>query len=263
MLTGVQKIASTYWHSCALKTDGTVACWGGNGSGQLGDNTTMDRNAPVVPAIDGVADIAVGSDHTCAIKTGGTGTPGIYCWGSNSSGQLGTATAGNTLVPTIISTTISPLPVQISAGSEHTCVRFGGASGGAVKCWGDDYDGELGDGHMVAGGPSPVAVVGLADATWISTRTRHNCAVRNDGTVVCWGSNDRGQLGDATSTNRSQIVTAKNLTGIIQVECGDESACAITSDGKVSCWGSNSSGQLGQGTVLERHALNPAMATCP
>jgi alpha-tubulin suppressor-like RCC1 family protein len=252
-----------YWHSCALKTDGTVACWGGNGSSELGNNSTANSNVPVVPAIDGVVDIATGSHHTCAIKTGGTGTPGIYCWGSNSNGQLGTSTAGNTQVPTIIATTISPLPVQISAGALHTCVRFGGSTGGAVKCWGNDYSGELGDGNTSAGGPNPATVMNLTDATWISTRNASSCAVRYDGTVACWGKNYRGQLGDGTYNNASKPVATKNVTNIVQVERGDEFTCAITSDGKVSCWGSNSSGQLGQGTVLEKHTLVPSANICP
>jgi alpha-tubulin suppressor-like RCC1 family protein len=265
--TGVAKISSGYLHSCALTTGGTVACWGANDSGQLGNNNAATMNKAVVPAIDGVTDIAAGAFHTCAIKTSGTmpsSTTGVYCWGSNSAQQLGTTTAGNTLVPTLMSSGFPSQPVQIVAGREHTCVLLTGSAGAQVQCWGDDYNGELGDNMTDMGGATPVNVIGLTNATYLSARSRATCAVRYDGTAACWGQDLRGELGDGNVNNSSSnIVAVKNLTNVEYIERGDDFSCATKTDGTVWCWGTNDRGQLGQGTALQKAMLTPSLASCP
>jgi alpha-tubulin suppressor-like RCC1 family protein len=261
-ITTATTMSSGYQHTCAILTGGTITCWGQNGDGQLGDGTTMNRSVPVVPALDGVVDVAAGYQHTCAIKTGGTGTPGVYCWGLNDHHQLGMSATADVLTPTPIDTPFPTLPVQITAGTWHTCVRFDGPTGGKVQCWGSDGNSELGDN---GGGetPTPVDVYGLTDAMWISARDRSTCAVRYDGSAVCWGLNDRGQLGDGTIDTPSVPVAVQGLSGMLVIARGGEFTCGSSQDGKVYCWGTNEAGQLGQGTVLDKTSLVTSLANCP
>ncbi len=148
-LTNVIQVAAGGYHTCALKTDGTVYCWGGNSSGQLGDNTNTHRYTPVqVKGVGGegyltdITQISAGGYHTCALKTNGA----VYCWGNNSFGQLSDNTDINRYTPVQVKgvggegylTDIT----QISAGGYHACVL---KTNGAVYCWGANYNGQLGD----------------------------------------------------------------------------------------------------------------------
>jgi alpha-tubulin suppressor-like RCC1 family protein len=271
-LTGVQKIAAGYDFSCALKTDGTVACWGYNSDGQIGNNMQgTNALAPATVPIDGVVDIAAGGGHVCVIKTGGTtpATPGIYCWGANDSGQLGVpkATTSSAVPVQAASVTGPPWPVQIGAGNSHTCIRYGGATGGTVSCWGDNYEDELGNGMNNSGSYMPGPVSGLSDAIDLSVLAQTSCAVKYSGGVVCWGWNDIGQIGDGTAGPSAMkslpTPTAVALPNVIKVARGYQFTCGMESGGKVWCWGANDNGELGQGTLLKEHALTPSMLTCP
>jgi alpha-tubulin suppressor-like RCC1 family protein len=147
MTTGVAAITAAYDHSCALTTVGGIKCWGNNGWGQLGTGDTTDHRTAVDVA--GIASGAVavtaggsvewvGGSHTCALVVGG----GVKCWGANEFGQLGNGNTANAYAPVDVAGLIAGA-TTVSAGTNHTCAV---TTGGAVKCWGSNRGGQLGNG---------------------------------------------------------------------------------------------------------------------
>jgi len=196
LASGVSGIAGGYEHTCALTSGGGVKCWGWNSSGQLGDGTTTDHHTPVNVSglASGVSAITAGGLHTCARTAGG----GVKCWGNNEYGQMGDGTTTTRLTPVSVSGLASGVSA-IDAGDSHTCART--ASGG-VKCWGYNFDGELGDGTTIDR-HTPVNVSGLASGvSAIASGGWHTCALTSGSGVKCWGANWFGQLGDGTTTQR-------------------------------------------------------------
>jgi alpha-tubulin suppressor-like RCC1 family protein len=244
---GVTAIALGAEHTCALTAGGTMGCWGANYSGQLGDGTNVNRNAPVgVSRLGGdVTAIAAGAEHTCAVVDGG-----VKCWGSNASGQLGDGSGARHSTPVGVSG-LSGGVAAIAAGSEHACAL---TTGGAVWCWGANFSGQLGDGTNVNRG-TPVNVSGLAGGVVeIAAGSEHTCALTAGGAIACWGANFSGQLGDGTHANRNTPAGVHGLSGgATEIAAGAEHACAVVAGG-VKCWGTNASGQLGDGTRVNRNA---------
>ena len=214
-LSGVASIGAGANHTCAAKLDGTAWCWGLNTYGALGDGTTTQRLVPVqVSGLSSVTSLAGGGGHTCAIRS----DTSVWCWGMNSSGQVGNGPPTDPLVingslPNILTTPVAASGLSgalaLTAGGSSSCAQL---SGGTAACWGHNNMGQLGDGTIV-NRLSPVAVSGLATAGWISTAYYFStCALKTDGSIVCWGDNSSGQLGDGTTTNRL-LPTAVNVTG--------------------------------------------------
>src|ERR1051325_1623078 len=150
----VVPLSSGSGHTCAITAAGGVACWGRNTTGELGDGTTNDRNVPV--AVSGLAAnvvaVAAGYDHTCALTAVGA----VKCWGSNWFGQLGDGTTSDSSVPIDVSG-LSTGVTAIAAGSYHTCAIM---TTGALKCWGNNWFGQLGNGMTTAGINSSPSVPG-------------------------------------------------------------------------------------------------------
>jgi alpha-tubulin suppressor-like RCC1 family protein len=253
LASGVSMIASGGYHGCALKAHGIVECWGWNLHGELGNGVSVQRLAPVnVVGLTGVRQIAVGDEHTCALTADG----GVKCWGHNSSGQLGDGTSLQRVTPVDVSPLGSGVSA-IAAGSAHTCALM---NGGAVRCWGLNDHGQLGNN---GGGFArvPDDVVGLGSGVARIAAGRYNtCAVMSSGAIKCWGDNGYGQLGGSYGPpQRTPVDVPGFSTGGIAVAFGDEHACAITVDGAVKCWGTNGVGQLGDGTFTNH--LQPANVT--
>ena len=232
-------------HACALIEGGTVRCWGLNSSGQLGDGTTTQRPTAVqVSGLSNAVELAVGRLHTCARRADNT----AVCWGAGASGQLGDGGTSNRTTPVVVSGLSGA--TSISGGFSHTCATV---SGGGVRCWGANSYGQIGDGSVTQRN-TPVAVTNISTATQVSAAWRgyHTCARLSDATVRCWGYNGYGQLGDATSTDRSTPVAVSSLTGAAEVSAGGFHTCARLSNGGLRCWGWNANGELGDGTYTNR-----------
>jgi alpha-tubulin suppressor-like RCC1 family protein len=245
--SGVTAIAAGGEHTCALSTGGVVKCWGYNLYGQLGDGTSdylRSTPADVVGLPNGVVAISAGALHACALTSGGA----VTCWGGNAYGQLGDGTSGTSRRTPVDVPGLAGGIEAISAGGLHTCAL---TSGGAVKCWGQNEYGALGDGNLGTNRLTPVRVAGLdGGVAAISLGGLHTCALTGGGAVKCWGDNASGQLGDGTSgTSRLTPVDVPGLAGGIEaISAGESHTCVLTSGGAVKCWGYNDTGQLGDGT---------------
>jgi alpha-tubulin suppressor-like RCC1 family protein len=234
--------------SCALNSAGQAFCWGQNAAGQLGDGSYTMRftPGPVSTALR-FAKISAGNRYVCAITTTGA----AYCWGANTYGTLGNGD---------LTVTSSRLPVavlgglsfsNISSGRQHAC---GLTVDRGEYCWGLDASGRLGDG--ISGGirPFPVSIAS-GTYTWqsLGSGDNHTCAITTTDQLYCWGSNTRGQIGDASTTDRRIAVRITDpSTHIMKVAGGAAHTCAIRSDRSMLCWGDNAVGQLGDGTTIQR-----------
>jgi len=231
-------------HTCVVTTGGGVKCWGFNFSGQLGDGTTTGRTSPVdvVGLGSGVAAVAAGGYYTCGLTTAG----GVKCWGSNGTGQLGDGTTNDSLTPVDVVGLGSGV-VAIAVGGYHSCAL---TTAGAVKCWGSNWAGQLGDGSTT-NATAAVDVTGLdGGVVAVAAGAFHTCVVTTAGAVNCWGANDDGRLGDGTTTGRTTPVYVVGLgSSVAAVAAGEYQTCALTTAGGVKCWGYNGSGQLGDGTT--------------
>ncbi len=241
-------------HNLALKSDGTVWAWGLSGSGQLGDASLSPRYHPgQVSGIDHVVAIAAGYRHSLALKSDGT----VWAWGNNAFGELGNGT-----------TEPSNTPIQVHGLTGVTAISSGGGlfslalrSDGSVWAWGDNTFGQHGDGTTVSAyGPPPVnlpnPVSGLTDVTSIFASWEHALALRSDGTVVAWGRNIYGQIGDGTGgwwIQRNLPVSVSGLPRVIAVAAGIYHSLALDADGTVWAWGDNKYGQSGDGTATQQH----------
>lgn len=262
-------------HTCLL-SGSDVWCWGQNSQGQLGNGTKTDSNVPV-RVLSNAADITAGLDYTCAVMVYGQ----VMCWGNNDQGQLANSTTEDSTVPTLASliTGIS----NVDAGQDKSC---GLTSAGLLRCLNDGSPQDLG-GIVPVTGQSPEAsldvavnrfgpvVMALNEAgipiTYQAGRFRevsnvdhaidvdsglgHLCALLQDGTVKCWGSNYYGQLGRNTQASSPDAQGVLNLSSAWQLAVGKYHACVLivsstpgTDD--IQCWGLNKDGQLGNGTNL-------------
>ncbi|MBX7185157.1 MAG: hypothetical protein K1Y01_08455 [Vicinamibacteria bacterium] len=242
---GLIRLSAANGRTCALTVAGGVKCWGRNTDGQLGDGTTTNRTLPVAPLEmrSGVVSVSAGKSHTCI----GMREGGLRCVGANANEQLGDGTTTKRVAAVVVGG-LSTGMAQVSLGLFHSC---GLTTGGGTKCWGNNYDGEVGDG-TTTDRTTPTDVFGLSqDVKAVAVGAYHSCALTTGGAVRCWGYNGIGGLGDGTTTSRTTPVEPLGLgSGITQVATGLYHSCALTANGIVKCWGNNGNGQLGIGNTI-------------
>ena len=230
------------FHTCAVLSDGTAACWGLNTSGQVGDGSKAPSVATPtkVAGLSDVAAIAAGWAHTCAVLAGGA----VSCWGANDVGQLGDGSMIDKVAPSKVQGLLDA--TAIAAGYAHACALLGG---GKVSCWGENSKGQLGDGSNVNKG-APSDVKGLAGAIAIAAGLDHTCALLAGGKMRCWGYQGSGKLGAGLGTpSTTTPVQVLNIPGeATAIAAGAYHTCAVLGGGLVYCWGGNSLGELGNGT---------------
>jgi len=268
--------------SCAILDNNNVKCWGGNGGGQLGlagyghrgDNAgEMGDNLPVVDLGTGrtVKAIAAGSSYVCAVLDNNA----VKCWGANSYGQLGVGdTTDRGPTPGDMGDNLPAVDLgagrtarSIAAGNAHTCAIL---DDNALKCWGWNRYGQLGRGDMNHRGDAagemgnsllPVDVGAGRTAVAVGMGWSHTCAVLDNGSVKCWGSNEsqlglgdtvprgdgEGEMGDSLpAVDLGAVRTAKAISA------GSGHTCVLLDNNTVKCWGYNQVGQLGLGDLFDR-----------
>jgi alpha-tubulin suppressor-like RCC1 family protein len=236
-------------HTCAEQSGGgsPLFCWGANGQGQLGNGTIVSEQAPVEVVTPGGFtapwyDVTLGIWHTCGIA-GPSEANSVYCWGHGGYGELGHDTS---FEPVLVDTVWT----DVSAGGFHTCARHGD---GTVDCFGNNFNGQLGDGTTASRmDPAPAATT-VAFAA-VSGGYEHSCGI-SSGKLACWGWNNGGQLGTGDQANRARPTWAQSsATDWASVSAGVYHSCGVRQQGigsaAVYCWGLNAWGQVGLGSSV-------------
>ena len=233
-------------HTCVLATDGTVWCWGDNGYGSIGV-VGGNQPDPVQVTLGGNATmIAAGGFTSCVVLSDNR----VQCWGRNNKGQLGNGTWGTVAVTSPVDTWSVPASFTVAhleIGATHTCAV---SVFGAVWCWGEFTNGRLGTtASSNAVTPAATALLG-STATEVAAGAAHTCALLTTGSITCFGSNDKGQLGQALATASSSTPTLVSLAATAtHVSTGKQFTCALLSTEVVHCFGDNATGQLGSGSI--------------
>ena len=246
------------YHTLALCSDGTVAAWGLNNAGQLGNNSYVNSSVPVAVNTGGalagktVAALVAGQLHSVALCSDGT----VVTWGYNNYGQLGNNSTANSSVPVTVDTSgilAGKTVTVISAGNFH---NLAACADGTVVAWGFNGNGQIGNNSS---GDSSVPVAVATAGTPLAGRTvtalaggvGHSMALCSDGTLAGWGLNSAGQLGDGTNAQRvipvAVHIAGTPLTGrtVTALAAGMNHTLALCSDGTLTGWGYNGDGQLG------------------
>lgn len=270
-------IASGDNHTCIINSSGQVQCWGLNSSGQLGIDSTTTATSPgtVVQSLTQSAiQVVAGANHTCALLADNAT---VKCWGNNSYGQLGyghTNNIGDSAGEMAASTTALDLSgggfggiARLTAGANHTCAL---STGGAVKCWGYNGYGQLGQNNTTSYGTSSAPIgaslsaINFGGSTISAVKAGGNftCVIiSTTNELKCLGDNTYGQLGQehtsAIGNGTTPLISSASFDAIdlptslvvSNVFLGNSHTCALINNGRVKCWGYNASGQLGRGNT--------------
>jgi alpha-tubulin suppressor-like RCC1 family protein len=214
---------------------------------------TDDSNNPIPAEIDisftvgVVIDIAAGNLHSIVAMSGGT----VRAWGYNSYGQVGEISGNYITVPVSVAGVTDA--VDVAAGRYHSVALL---SDGTILCWGLNDEGQLGNGTN-SSSATPVPVSGITNAIAVSCGVsdylpeggNHTLALLSDGTVVAWGSNDFGQLGNASTVDSNVPVFVSGINNVVAIAAGGHHSLAVLADGTIKAWGRNRHGALGNSSV--------------
>lgn len=242
--------------TCALRSDGTAWCWGGDGSGQLGNGTVVTGTQPIPSLVYNAGPpwtkIAHGGQFGCGIKSDGT----LWCWGSETNGRLGNGSTSST----------QAAPVQVGAGTDWVDISAAGTSACGIKtdgtlwCWGADTNGKLGNGSTSADQSSPVQVLGYGRWVKVSVGITATCGIKEDGSAWCWGADTNGKLGNGSVLTADQDTPSRVVGDGRWVDISMSRlnhACGIKTDGSLWCWGAPANGRLGIGSGYSSNIESP------
>jgi len=266
-LSGVDQVTAGGQHTCALRQDGRVWCWGRAAQGRLGTaasaGAALSAHAIPLEGVDRVSRVVAGNRHTCVLAEQGR----VGCWGANESGQLGDGTS-------IDRSTVAWVPgieaIEVAAGQAHTCAV---ARSGEVWCWGANALGQAGAAGILSVG-LPHRVEDEAGEPVQGTRSLdaegdRTCAVDGHGVTRCWGDNAYSALGVPSDGSGDAWPTAQIVANGLgealgeghDVAVGRFHGCLVRQQDQVSCWGHNNKGQVGDGTVsAEAHGVHPPVS---
>jgi alpha-tubulin suppressor-like RCC1 family protein len=265
-LGGVVALAAGRYHTCALKADGSVVCFGRNTSNELGTAAPAVQSvAPVaVAGLNNAVAIAAGGGYfTCALKADAT----VACWGSNESGELGNNTAAlkQTGTPQTVMTEQGAVlgnVLVLRSGQSHSCAIVADGQN-SVYCWG--HNGYTQVSPVASSHYGAVKVAGVSNALMLSTTAFSTCVVDTSFATRCWGSNGYGEVnGSGTPAgNIASPVAIAGLQGSASPDYlagGNEFMCALRADGSASCLGRGGNGQIGNGLSVDAPTLRGVSA---
>jgi len=236
-------------HACGLTANGAAYCWGNNNSRELGIGTaSLVPLAAPTPVAGGHTFIALeaGGPFTCGIAVGGA----AWCWGWEGEGELGNGasqTFNGQPSPVLVNGGLTF--ASIVAGGSHTCAM---TSTNDSYCWGNDYEGQVGDAGASGYRTSPAAVTGPTKFTQVFAGDAHSCGLDAAGGTWCWGSSYSGQAGDPGFAARNTPTQLTMPAPFVALGLGGQHSCGLTATGDTYCWGLNASGQLGDATSLTK-----------
>jgi len=238
-------ISAGSWHTCVLYSDQSIRCTGLNNQGEIGNNSYISVSEPAL-AIGTVnpATLLTGSEHTCTFVGDGR----MQCWGTNYTGQLGDGTIGGfAMVPQFVHNIAGAIKGFV--GGFHTCAMMPDRT---LQCWGRNQDGQLGNGDSTTDVTLPAPDLNLGPVSTLAAGGYHNCALMLDSSVMCWGRNGRGQVGDGTDVSPVTQPHLVNGLQAVSLSLGGYHSCALLADGTVQCWGQNDAFQTGNSAPLSK-----------
>lgn len=244
-------------HACGIATTGSAWCWGKDGAGQLGDGIDDQATEHVPVKIGGghaFVTLSAGLWHTCALDAAGA----AWCWGSDEQGAVGDGADNQADEQLPVRVSGDRTYTALAAGYWHTCAID---TAGAAWCWGDDEQGQVGDGdNDGADRFAPVRVAGGHRFDTLTAGSLHTCALDTAGAAWCWGYDGDAQLGDGViDTNDKQGTPAPVVGGLVfrSITAGAGHTCAIDTESNAWCWGDDFDGQLGDGDNRATQVKSP------
>ena len=225
------QVAAGASHTCGLRSNSTVVCWG--------DNSSNQRNVPTT-GVTTFQSIEAGSFHTCGITTTGI----TRCWGANGSGRA-----------TPPASVTGNLATEISAGGQHSCSILSQSWGTDLACWGLDNYGQVSHLPSIPTDPfgNPIMLDPYVEVT---TGHLHSCVLSDQGWLTCWGNNSYGQTsGIGAHPSYPDLSWAQEFEpGVwlfpydewVDVSAGDWHTCAINNSlgsNNTMCWGYGGAGR--------------------